>query len=87
MGARYFLQETVVHINAIHGSCYGMSHLSRDEIYIVAVAVTPVAVPYCHLTQTMMHYLSNVILFCQLCYLLSQLFSLMIFSIITNLPF
>ena len=44
MGARYFLQETVVHINAIHGSCYGMSHLSGDEIYIVAVAVTPVAV-------------------------------------------
>ena len=49
MGARYFLQETVVHINAIHGSCYGMSLLSGDEIYIVAV--TPVAVPHCHLTQ------------------------------------
>ena len=68
MGARYFLLETVVHINAIPGSCYGMSHLSGD---VVAVAVVAVAVPYCHLTQTTIHYLSNVILFCQLCYLLS----------------
>ena len=63
MGARYFLLETVVHINAIHGSCYGMSHLSGD--------VVAVAVPHCHLTQTTIHNLSNVILFCQLCYLLS----------------